>query len=214
MSEKVNLELRVLVTEHKALYDGIRSGVRGFCSNLYSKELIPDDVQNFMSHDSASEDYMVEKVLSTLQDRVKVDPSSFNVILTVLRNTVSMSYLAERLENKLTELKEEYTKKLKAEDNLSKEKQKRQSQEMVINLHPMPIYLGNSDTTLRDAISGPAVDHGNMQLPLSFFTNREENFISTEQASSVGAEGHSLAYLSPRKASLYQDRYVCISLKL
>lgn len=108
----LNLEHKALVQESVSLTHGIRAGIRSLCTGLYSQELLVEDLYNLSSNEAVSEDSLVEKVLKALHDRVKLDSSAFGKIVQVLRGTMSLGYLADRLDEKLVTLREAHARTL------------------------------------------------------------------------------------------------------
>ncbi len=106
------MEYRALVQETDTLSQGFRSGIRSLCKGFYSKELLATCLHNLSASDTTSDNMLVEKVLSALQDRVKNDRSAFQKVLQVLHGTMSMGYMAERLEKKLATLEQEHARQL------------------------------------------------------------------------------------------------------
>ena len=191
MSDEKRLNFRVLKKEYTTLCDGFRSGIKSLCGGLYEKDLISDDIMRLSSDANVPDDSVVEKVVQTLQDRVKTDEKAFPKILSVLKKTHSMVYLAERLE--------ERKRNLIQSDREREEKMKQEwkkQEELVIpasrlSLHqqqrPTDIPVLPNIAHMRDAgitVSGPANFDSSSFLP--YFQKSEE----PSQASSTGSKAH------------------------
>lgn len=111
----INLKYRALIQESDALTNGFRAGIRSLCKSFFSKELLAIDLYHLSNSDSATEE-LVERVLSALQDRVKLDSGAFDEIVAVLRTTTSMDYLAKRLEKRYSILKQEHACQLRLQE--------------------------------------------------------------------------------------------------
>ena len=103
----VSLEYRVLVDETNALTASFRSCIEILYKSFYSKGLVSE---NLLPDAVSTTD--VDWVIRALQARVKHDPSAFNMIVQVLRETPGMEYLARRLEIRLIYLQEEHMTQL------------------------------------------------------------------------------------------------------
>ena len=102
------LKYKALIQESEALTTGFKSGIRTLCTSFYSKEILVKDVYQLSMHShDISDESLVERVLSALRERVKLDSGAFDVIIVVLNATTAMDYLAKRLENRLATLRKE-----------------------------------------------------------------------------------------------------------
>ena len=103
------LKYNALIQESEVLTTGFKAGIRTLCTSFYSKKLLVKDVYqlSLRSHESISDESLVERVLSALRERVKLDSGAFDVIIVVLNATTAMDYLAKRLENRLATLRKE-----------------------------------------------------------------------------------------------------------
>ena len=112
------LKYKALIQESEALTTGFKSGIRTLCTSFYSKEILVKDVYqlSLRSHESISDESLVERVLSALRERVELDSDAFDVIVKVLYATTALDYLAKRLENRLATLrKEQETQRMQQE---------------------------------------------------------------------------------------------------
>ena len=193
MSDEKRLNFRVLKKEYTTLCDGFRSGIKSLCGGLYEKDLISDDIMHLCSDANVPDDSVVEKVVQTLQDRVKTDEKAFPKILSVLKKTHSMVYLAERLEESkrnLIQSDREREEKMKQEWKKQEElvipasRLSLHQQQRPTDIRPTDIPVLPNIVHMRDAgitVSGPANFDSSSFLPKS-----EE----PSQASSTGSKAH------------------------
>lgn len=185
-----NLEHKAFVKESVHLTGGIRAGIKSLCISLYSEELLVEDLYHLSSNEATSEDSLVERVLKALQDRVKLDSSAFGKIVLVLRGTMSLGYLADRLDNKLLKLQEEHARAQELQAQARKQKQhelvmqksslKRNRPSSII---PSPIPGGISSFR-----GSPGAGFGTNTEPATAYQDKMPHAIFQVQASSLGNE--------------------------
>lgn len=102
-----DLKYKAFIQESPALSTGFRSGIRVLCTSFFGKFLLTENIHHMSSDKTVSDETLVQEVLKALQDRVKLNSSAFDDILSVLHSTIGMGFLAKRLENALQQIKED-----------------------------------------------------------------------------------------------------------
>lgn len=196
MSDCINLEYRALVQESANLTAGIRAGIRSLCTDFYSEELLVPDLHHLSSNDTIPEDVLVEKVLNALQDRVKVDRSAFSRILNVLHKTMSLEYLAVRLQKRLMTLEEAHGRAIELQ---AVEARKQQQHRDMLMKHELVIQQHNLFKRSRPCSIGPnegiavfrgtvEASHGINTEPADVYRDKSPQTIFHHvQASSLGS---------------------------
>ncbi len=196
-----NLEFKTLIKENKTLHNGMRGGVKSLYDSFYAEEYISEDIYKYCKDD---EDLMVDRLVTTLRDRVKYDPKAFSVIIRVLRETVSMDKLADMLEERLSTLQIEAQRNKETQD-----RKKRELEDAQRYSSPIAIYTRSPqrptelDTTAvcRDVVNTGPAGYGHRHTPIKFQK-------SGGQASSLGT-GVDITSPSSTRNTDFKKWYVC-----
>jgi hypothetical protein len=188
MADCINLEYRALVQVSAALKTGIRAGIKSLCDSFHSEELLVPYLYTLSCNESTSEDTLVEKVLNALEDRVQIDKTAFYKITKVLKETVSLEYLAKKMADKLEALQEEHERIERKTRSLAQQKQ----DELVMQQQMANVRRSrpNSISPLR----GTAAAHGPLTEPAAL-GNKSTQVMFPTYASSVGSGSGTLTSL-------------------
>lgn len=199
----LNLEHKALVQESDNLR-GIRAGIRTFCSSLFSKELLVQDLYHPSSNED--EELLVQKVLIALQDRVKGDSSAFEKIVQVLRSTMGLGYLGNKLQAKLDTLREEHTRTLELQAEKNRMLHQRHELVMQQQRRDRPSSISPIPGTISSLRGSHGMNPGTNTEPAAMYRDKQPQAVFQAQAtcSSLGTEVHTNMLGSPHAHA--QDR--------
>ena len=108
------LKYKAFIQESAVLAIGFKPSIRVLCARFYSKDILDRNVYR-LSLTNISNESLVEQVLNALQERVKLNDNTFDIIVEVLYAITAMNYLAKRLQDRLRNLREKQVAKKDAQ---------------------------------------------------------------------------------------------------
>lgn len=154
-----NVEHEVLLWATDKLQKAFRSSIKTLAGRFYGEGLLTTEVKRACS---TGQDSCVESVVSSLQDRVNNEPPAYYQILEIVKSETGVSYFADHLERRKSEIEEEIRATEKRKETEMRAAQKKIAQHINAEPGKGPIHL--QETTMGQGI-WPYVGQRPTQLP-------------------------------------------------